>query len=100
MIQERSAVEGSRRVPASGATRVGAVDPHERIEATIVLKRKDAPPDPVTQPRLSREAFAAQHAAPPEDIDAIVTFAEEHGLTVTYTHAASRMVRVAGPAET
>ena len=99
MIQERSAVDGSRRVPAPGATRIGPVDPHERIEATIVLKRKDAPPDPVTQPRLSREAFAAQHGAQPQDIDAIARFAEEHGLTVTYTNAASRMVRVAGPAE-
>jgi kumamolisin len=100
MIQERSAVEGSRRVPPPGATRIGPVDPHERIETTIVLKRKDAPPDPLTEPRLSREAFAAQHAAQPQDIDAIVRFAEEHGLTVTYTNAASRMVRVAGPSET
>jgi kumamolisin len=100
MIQERSAVEGSRRVPVPGATRIGPVDPNERIEATIVLKRKAAAPDPLTEPRLSREAFAAQHAAQPQDVDAIVTFAEEHGLTVTYTNAASRMVRVAGPADT
>jgi kumamolisin len=99
MIQERSAVEGSRRVPVPGATRIGPVDPNERIEATIVLKRKAAPPDPLTEPRLSREAFAAQHAAEPQDIDAIGQFADEHGLTVTYSNAASRMVRVAGPAE-
>jgi len=100
MIQERSAVEGSRREPAPGATRIGPVDPNERIEATIVLKRRAAPPDPLNEPRLSREAFAAQHAAQPQDMDAIVQFAEEHGLTVTYTNPASRMVRVAGPAET
>src|SRR5262245_26936560 len=99
MIQERSAVEGSRRAPAPGATRIGPVDPNERIEATIVLKRKAAPPDPLTEPRLSREAFAAAHAAQPQDIDAIIQFAEDHGLTVTYTNPASRMVRVAGPAD-
>ena len=77
-----SFTEREPRAPEFGQARVG-------IDATHDLSHPW---------RLTIEAFAARHAAQPQDIDAIVRFAEEHGLTVTYTNPVSRIVRVAGPA--
>lgn len=84
-------------MPVPGATRVAPVDPHERIEATIVVSRRETLPPTVT--RLSREAFAAAHGSRQSDQEAIVRFAHEHGLAVTAIHPERRTIRVAGPAE-
>jgi hypothetical protein len=45
---------------------------------------------------LSREEFAALHGAAPEDLQAVVDFAQSHGLEVVETNAARRVVQVSG----
>lgn len=84
-------------MPVVGATRVGPVDPHERIEATIVLRRRETLPSIET--RLSREEFAATHGSQQSDLEMIARFAHDHGLAVTAIHPERRSMRVAGPAD-
>jgi kumamolisin len=98
MTQERATIEGSGRTPLPGATRVASVDPHERVEVTIVLSR---PPQREPRPgaRVSRDDFAAAHGARAADIDAVSRFAHDAGLTVVDTQPARRTIRVAGPAD-
>jgi kumamolisin len=95
----RQAIEGSRRVPSPGATRVAPVDPHERIEATIVVRRQSEMPAPQAGSVLSRDEFAGSHGARQADADAIAQFALDHGLTVTDIDLERRSMRVAGPAD-
>jgi kumamolisin len=97
-MTSRTAIAGSSRAPLPGATVIAPVDPDERIEATIVLRRAAPLPAPQAGVVLSREAFIAQHAARPSDADAIAAFAHDHGLTVTAVHLDRRSMRVAGPA--
>jgi kumamolisin len=97
MTQERTTVGGSRRTPLPGATRVGPTDPHERVEATIVVKRRLERPSAPGAP-ISRDEFAAAHGARPADMDIVARFAHDAGLTVVEQDRGRRMVRVAGPA--
>jgi kumamolisin len=100
MMQERTTVEGSRRIPMPGATRVARIDPHERIEATIVVKRGvEAASEPRTGAPISRDDFAAAHGAHPVDIEVVARFAHDAGLTVVETDQSRRVVRVAGPTD-
>ena len=46
--------------------------------------------------RLSDPDFAARYGANPDEIAAVVAFAEEHGLAVVETHASRRTVVVSG----
>ena len=48
MAEQRTAVPGSRRVAVAGATRAQAVDPHERIVVTIVVRCSPAARNPAT----------------------------------------------------
>src|SRR5579872_3390506 len=98
MLQQRVPIAGSRRLPLPGATRVAPVDPHERIEASIVVKRR-TPIDERLGTRMSRADFALTHGAHPTDIAAVERFAHDAGLTVVETHPGRRVVRVAGPAD-
>jgi kumamolisin len=95
---ERTAVEHARaRAPA---------DPDERLEVTVIVRRRAAE---VLRARaakladdnrgvsyLSREEFAAQHGAEPPDCAAIRGFAGTHGLAVVQEHAARRTLILSG----
>jgi kumamolisin len=90
----RVKLSGSERAPIHGATINGAIDPHELVEISVVLKHRQ----PLTtsphlsgnvaehaeQPvkHLSRSEFADQHGANPSDIELIKKFAREHNLQV------------------
>jgi kumamolisin len=100
MAEKRMAVAGSRRVPVAGATRIQTVDSHDRVEATIVLRRSPKVPQPMvpTSARLTRVDFAAAHGADPSELTRVERFAHDHGLTVVASHVGRRTVQVAGPA--
>ena len=89
-MQARVALQGSRRVPLPNATRVASVDPHERLEVTIVVRRSQLAIFPQPELRLSREAFAAAHRASEADLQAIAQFAHTNGLTITAMHPECR----------
>ena len=95
---ERSAFEHARaRAPA---------DPDERLEVSVLVRRRAAQ---VLRARataltagdravghLSRQEFAAQHGAEPPDLAAVRAFAAARGLLVVQEHAARRTVVLSG----
>jgi kumamolisin len=102
-------LEGSEREPVPGARRTGPLSGGERVELTILLRRRTAPlqfPDvvqlgglPPSQRRyLSREAFARLHGAHPDDVTRVETFARGQGLEVGAVSVGARTVQIVGPA--
>jgi kumamolisin len=85
---------------------VAAADPTERLEVSILVRRRAAD---VLQSRvlkltngdrsagnLSRQDFAKLHSADPGDLAAVRAFATASGLTVVQEHAARRTVILSG----
>jgi len=103
-------LEGSHRVPARGATRVGPADPAETLSVTIRVRRQPgAPPLPdhetwaATPPGqrkfMSRDEFAAGYGAAQADLDRVAEFVRNHGLVVVETSIARRVVIASGTVE-
>jgi kumamolisin len=102
-------LEGSERRASSKAKLVGRVDDNEKFKVTISLRRrKDGPPlpdldyftktPPKLRKRLSAQEFTEKYGAHPDDIQAVVKFANEHRLEVASTHAGRRTVVLSGTA--
>jgi kumamolisin len=87
-------VPGSERAPIPGAELVGPVDPGERVEITIVLRRRAPLP---AGGRLNRDELADRHGADPADVELVRSAAEAGGAEVVRVDPASRRIRVAGP---
>jgi kumamolisin len=102
----RIPLKGSERAPLSGSRAVGPADPSERLEVSVLLRRRgrqdlrDRVRRLATGDRsaehLAREEFARQFGAEPADIAAVKAFAAIHGLSVIQEHAARRTVVLAG----
>ncbi|HEX7908191.1 MAG TPA: S53 family peptidase, partial [Paraburkholderia sp.] len=102
----RQPLPGSERKAEQGSTVVGQCDPAERIEVFVMLRRqhqaqfdslmsKIEAGDPSVKP-LSREAFAKDYSAAPDDIAKVKAFATAHGLTVVREDPAARQVVLSG----
>lgn len=97
---------GSEREPVPGARAIGAANPAERLEVTVILRRCAGPllDDKVAKlavgdksnGHVSREDFAKQFGADPADIAVVRTFAGNHGLAVVQEDAARRTVTLSG----
>jgi kumamolisin len=107
---KRAVVSGSdRAAPLYGAQAVAKVQPQERFEVTIRVRRQtelatfgasaflDAT-KPAKRTYLSREAYESSHGASEADLALVAAFAIAHGLTVVETSAARRSVFVSGTA--
>ena len=107
-LKDRVSVAGSDRAPLPKAHIAGPADPHERMQVSIIVRRRSSA-DAVTelsrdlgarQPRerqhLSRKEFASLHGAHPDDLEKIRSFAGEHGLEVTKVYPGQRRVVLAG----
>lgn len=102
----RQPLKGSERQPLPGARAIGKADPAERLEVTVLLRRRagEALKDRVRKliggdksvGHLAREDFARQHGADAADIAAIKKFAATHGLAVVEEHAGRRTVVLSG----
>src|SRR6476646_9938274 len=93
--ESRVELAGADRQPVSNAELLGPAHPDERVEVTVLLRSRGG--DELTahvqslaaepsgsspaQP-MSREAFAAQFGADPDDIAKVEAFAREHDLVV------------------
>ena len=98
---------GSERKPARGAQRVNPANPDDRLTVSVYVRRNpDAPPlaeledwmagPPGHREFLTREDMATAHGAAQADLDAVTQFGRNHGLTVTETSPARRMVALTG----
>ena len=91
---------GSQRETISSAQDIGPVDPGERIEVTLIIRRRaELPAELVIGPAtISTEELASTYGADPADIDRVREVLAGYGLEVTSTHPGSRRVEVAGTA--
>lgn len=98
---DRRALSGSTRSPMSGYEPLGAVDPGERVSATLVLRRRAELPDDVASGArvLDRQELAEGYGADPPDVAAVRTALEAAGVTVTGEDVAARRITVTGSAE-
>jgi kumamolisin len=102
----RIPLKGSERAPLSGSRAVGPADPTERVQVSVLLRRRGHQGfrDRVRRlasgdrsvGHLAREDFARQFGAEPADIATVKAFAASHGLTVIQEHAGRRTVVLAG----
>ena len=89
---------GSERGPLAGVEDAGPLDTSQRIEVTLITRRRaELPPDLVTGPAtLSQPELAARHGTDPADLDLIRTVLAGHGIEVTEADAGARRVKAAG----
>jgi kumamolisin len=100
---------GSERALLAGARALGDADPAERLEVSVLVRRRDRPAlssriaalagGDTTIPHLSREEFARGHGADAADLEAVREFASSYGLSIVQEHAARRTVVLAGTVE-
>jgi kumamolisin len=91
---------------APGTRVVAPADPAERLEVSVLVRRKgaqslrtrvaDLSSGNRSGGHLSREEFARQHGAGPADLASVRTFANANGLTVVAEHAACRTIVLSG----
>jgi kumamolisin len=91
---------GSEREALPDVQDVGPVEQTERIEVTLVTRRRAPLPAEVveTPATLSREELARAHGTDPADLERVREALGAFGLEITSTDAGSRRVKVAGPA--
>jgi len=109
---EHVPLSGSERVPLAGAKAVGAANPDEQLQVTVLLRSKAtrearqsaikalASQAPAVRKHLTREEFAGTRGALPADIEKVVEFAHQYGLSVVRADAARRSVVLAGTVAT
>jgi len=90
-----TSLTGSTRRPLPGVETLGPVTPDERVEATLVLRRRAALPAGL---RLTRDELAERYGADPSAVDAVTSTLRERGVEILGADPASRRIRVAGPA--
>jgi kumamolisin len=103
-------LKGSERARLPGAHVVGPSSPDERLEATVVVRRRSSSKVPALvaefagkqvrdRKPVSREDFAATHGADPDDLAKVAKFAEENKLVVVEKSIARRSVLLSGRVE-
>jgi kumamolisin len=102
----RHSLVGSERQPLRGARSVGKADPTERLEVSLVLRRRNGAAlaervkklatREATDGNLSREEFDQQFGADNADIATVKKFASAHGLAVVQEHTGRRTVVLSG----
>jgi kumamolisin len=99
-------LKGSERTAVAGARAGAPSDPAERLEVSVIVRRRDRQalqtrvaalaggnsPGPI----LSREEFATQHGADAPDLAAVRAFATTHGISVVEESVARRTVILSG----
>ncbi len=99
MKPERVVIPGIPKSPPEGATVIGTVNPDEKIEVTLIVRRRrPLPAAPVNEPFISREKFAELYGADPADFEILRRFATEHRFEVVFEDLGQRVFRISGPA--
>ncbi|HET8879497.1 MAG TPA: S53 family peptidase [Arthrobacter sp.] len=94
-------------VPLAGSDRpaaariqatLGPVDPNRRIEVTVILRRREALPDSLSEP-MTRDELAARHGASDADLQLATGTFTRLGAEILDADAASRRLRLSGTVE-
>jgi kumamolisin len=101
---QRVQIPGSERSLHPGHVRVGDVDLTDNVQVTVYLAHRVTPTwvdeearrPPQSRKRLSPEQWAQSHGARAEHVNAVCSFAEEHGLVVGRTDEGRRQVKIMG----
>jgi kumamolisin len=116
---EHIPLKGSERVIVSGATVIGAANPDESLEVTVLVRSRAQAEDAKTRStkatasekaavesllqkraaerqHLTREQFLAQRGALEEDLQKVEEFAHEYGLSMSDTNQAKGSVTLSG----
>ncbi len=99
-------LSGSEKKPLPNSRLVGPVDPNETVEVTVYLRTPTTSnlANTINEQvqrhgrHLSREEYAANHSASPDDIAKVVDFAGKNNLTVVEKDPVGRKVVLAGTA--
>jgi len=98
-------LKGSERTAMSGAQVLAPADPNERMEVSVIVRRRAAQRMRArvaavaagsSSACLSRDEFAREHGADPSDFARVRAFAQAQGLKVMQEHAARRTVILSG----
>jgi kumamolisin len=98
-------LKGSERVSIPGARVLGPADPTERLEVSVLVRRRAQQAMQARVARLaagerigwlSKQDFARDHGATSSDIDRVRASAQAQGLSVVQEHAARRTVILSG----
>ncbi|HYP66888.1 MAG TPA: S53 family peptidase [Thiobacillaceae bacterium] len=114
VAKQRKSVPGSEKRAVPNARLIGEVDETQRIEVTVMVRARSSGAGvraltksraevmnmgaklPEQRRYLSREEFAAQRGADPDDIEKVENFALAHKLTVVHASADTRSLRLSG----
>jgi kumamolisin len=99
-MSEHVLLPGSARTAPAGMRSVGRVADDQRVEFTVILRRRaDLPSDLVEGPAtVSSAELADRFGADPDDIALVRSTFEAAGVTVTGVHPVSRRLTAEGPA--
>ncbi len=105
------ALPDSKREPMQGARVVAETDPNEIIDVTVRVRHAKgskslaahvaalADTPVAARQHMSREQYTAAHGADQGDLEKVITFATEHGLSAHSPSAARRSVHLVGTAD-
>jgi kumamolisin len=101
MDKPRIPLPGSDRAPLAGARVDGPAPGSERVEATIVLRRRiELPDDAVAGQALTSSELAIEYGADPVDVQHVRDVLEAAGVEILEVDLASRRVRIAADVST
>ncbi len=101
---ERVEIPGSERELVAGHQRVGDIDEQAEIEVSVYVRPtgdlgwvdREAQAPPLERRHVSREEWAQEYAAAPEDVAAVESFAADAGLEVVQSDPPRRLVVLRG----
>lgn len=108
MDGQRVEIPGSAPPFRSGQRWSSAVEPNQKVSATITLRQRNSSSRGGSSeeellsgnfPRMSREAATQMLSADPSDVAAVRSFLEQQGLAITKENTAARTLHIEGSAE-
>lgn len=105
LAKQRVVLKGSTRHVMPGSRAVGAVNPEELADLTLLVRASNDPrvelatllKQPAAQRKfLTHDELEQKFRADPADLDRVESFAHEHGLSVAGRDAAKRTIVVRG----
>src|SRR5437899_2874215 len=96
MDEPRIPLPGSDRAPLAGARVAGPAPESERVEATLVLRRRiELPDEALAGQALTSPELAIEYGADPVDVQQVRDVLEAAGVEILDVDLASRRIRIA-----